>query len=276
MFTKQQLNDCWSRKAPALGGDNLGVYDYCRSDYCCSDYCCSDYCCSDHSIDLMKRVLLLLIVGFAAFPLSVATYALWWAVHYRMPPSPCALVDLRRDPSEAAFYITFCASLATNPHGFPGHSYVVWSRTPNWNNEDAEAFGFVPRYSRDQIASVFTYVPGLMVPGASEGNMANLDSLTVVVDSEKYDETLRMREQWDSNTFRAGLHDCVSFMDFIAQDTGLKVPIRRFSYPQDHLKQMKALNQSVFARNSKSLKKWEEQFELKKLCHTDDRSAVQF
>jgi hypothetical protein len=222
----------------------------------------------------MKRVFLLLTVGFAVLPLSIATYAAWWAVNYRVPPSPRGFVDLRRDSSTPAFYITFCASLATNPHGFPGHSYVVWSRTPSWNQQNADAIGFVPRYSRDQIASVFTYVPGLMVPGASEGNMANLDSLTVVVDKEKYEETLALREQWDATTFRAGLHDCVSFMDSIAEDVGLKVPSRKFSYPQDHLKQLKALNQTACAVNLKE--KVEEQPEPEKLCHIGDKSPVQF
>jgi hypothetical protein len=222
----------------------------------------------------MKRVFLLLAVGLAVLPLSIATYAIWWAVIYRVPPSPRGFVDLRRDPSETAFYITFCASLATNPHGFPGHSYVVWSRTPSWEQQNAEAFGFVPRYSRDQFASVFRYVPGLMVPGASEGNMANLDALTVIVDRQKYEETMSLREKWDSTTFRAGLHDCVSFMDFIAQDAGLKVPERKFSYPQDHLKQMKALNQAAIALESRG--RVEEQPELNKLCHMGDRGPVQF
>jgi hypothetical protein len=199
----------------------------------------------------MKRLFSRLIVGFAFLPLSIAAYAAWWAVHYRVPPSPDCFVDLRHNASQPAFYVTFCASLATNPHGFPGHSYVVWSRTPNWHQENAEAFGFVPRYSRDQVASAFMNVPGLMVHGASEGNMVNLDTLTVIVDQERYEKTRKLRDDWNPSSFRAGLYDCVSFTDFIAAAAGLAVPIRRFSYPQDHLKQMKALNLQSNSRQQK-------------------------
>ncbi len=222
----------------------------------------------------MKRVLPLLIVGLAFLPLSMLSYAAWWAVQYRLPPSPRCFIDLRKDCLQTPFYITFCASLATNPHGFPGHSYVVWSETPIWNNQNAEAFGFVPRYSKDQVTSVFRDVPGLLVHGASEGNLVNLDSLTVVVDKQKYYETRGLREKWDATVFRAGLHDCVSFLDFIAEDAGLAAPARRFSYPQDHLKQMKRLNQGIAASGRRD--KFKKIELLRRLCQVNPRITVQF
>jgi hypothetical protein len=124
-------------------------------------------------------------------------------------------------------------------------------------------------------------VPGLMVHGASEGNMVNLDTLTVIVDQERYEKTRKLRDDWNPSSFRAGLYDCVSFTDFIAEATGLEVAIRRFSYPQDHLKQMKALNQSVSASGLKEQSKVQlneqcsKQAESEKLCRVNN-AAVQF
>ena len=54
----------------------------------------------------------------------------WWAVAYRLPRSADKTID-RRSPLSRRFgpacRLSFCAGLANNPHGFPGHAYVVWA-----------------------------------------------------------------------------------------------------------------------------------------------------
>lgn len=190
----------------------------------------------------MKPFASVLTLVIAGGPLALLLYAGWWAMQYRMPPSAAALIDLRRDTSEEPRYITFCAALANNNLGFPGHAYVVWSSNTDFRSADAETVGFVPRYRRDQIPSLVADVPGLMVSGADAQNSANLDALTVIVDNDEFERSKKLRDRWDPSVFHTGVRDCVAFVDYIASDVGLNTPPGKFCYPQDHIKLLKRLN----------------------------------
>ena len=200
----------------------------------------------------MKRLIPFLAPGIAAIPLILNLYAAWWALQYRVPPgSANQIVDMRQSQSETPHYVTFCASLANNPHGFPGHAVVVWSKTKDWNRPDSETSGFVPGRSMDQFASLFTYVPGQLVNGRPT-NMINPDAITAIVNEEEFEKTRRLRDDWNPSRFKTGVRDCVAFVDFIAEDVGLVPPVRRFDFPQDHIKQLKILNTKSLTRIARS------------------------
>lgn len=190
-----------------------------------------------------------------ALPVLLLGYLSWWAVAYRMPGAPDATVDLRQSSMQIPYYVTFCASLAGNPHGFPGHAYVVWSPVQKSDLPALEEFGlaesagYVPRRPIDQIASVCTEVPGSIVFACSKDNLRNLSRLTAIVDASAYERSRKLKELWDVKSFRAGAHDCVSFVDFLAADLGLKIPSRWFLFPQDHLAQLKILNKNIGLKN---------------------------
>ena len=175
----------------------------------------------------------------ASVPLALNLYATWWAVNYRLPPcSECALVDLRKDPHSSVNCVSFCAGLADNPHGFPGHAFVVWSASPNWRRRDSDAIGFVPK---EPFASLVRDVPGTMVRPHVESTI-NPDSLTVIVDDEDFDHSRRLARQWNSASFRTGRRDCVAFTESIAKSLGLSVPERLVEFPQDYIRKLKKLN----------------------------------
>jgi len=200
----------------------------------------------------MQRLLSILAPLVATIPLTLNMYAAWWALQYRMAPvGGNQVIDMRLAKSQSPHYITFCAALANNPHGFPGHAMVVWSKTADWNRVDSETTGFVPSYSRDQLASLFTSVPGLLVHGKA-GSMINPDAITVIVDEAEYEKTKKMRYQWNPALFRTGVRDCVAFVDFIAQDVGLMAPSDKFTFPQDHIKKLKLLNTKSLTRLARS------------------------
>lgn len=199
----------------------------------------------------LPAFLTTLLKALASIILSLLLYLAYWGVIYRIPGAPAKIVDLRPKISTdigtnaPARYITFCASLAGNAHGFPGHSYVVWNATPAASVLHCEAVGFVPTHVKDQIRSLYMPVPGMLASNASVGNTRNLSSLTVIVDDETYERTRRLRQKWDASRFQAGVHDCVAFQDFIAREVGLSIPDRnKFFYPQDHIAELKRLNSS--------------------------------
>ncbi len=172
---------------------------------------------------------------------ALLIYMSWWAVWYRLP-SASEVIDMRPTRTESPFYITFCASLASNPHGFPGHAYVVWRTDPSTDILQAAAYGYVPLNPGDQIRSLYSSVPGLLVPRASQNNMRSLETLTVIVDSKTFERTRHLGETWNARDFKAGSRDCVSFIDFVAKDVGLATFRPNFEYPRDHIRRLKLLN----------------------------------
>jgi len=176
--------------------------------------------------------------------MAVLLYALWWAVWYRIPAQPDQIVDLRLQPSQSACYITFCAGLADNPLGFPGHAYVVWRKKSDANSLQSESVGFITKCYNDQFISPVVSVPGMLHYDAAQYNQRNLESLTAIVDPQTYEKTLRAREKWNTTEFKAIQRDCLSFTTYIAQTAGLVIPEHRFLYPQDQLRQLKALNKT--------------------------------
>ncbi len=179
--------------------------------------------------------------GALIFSLLLA-YTAWWAVWYRIPSSPSLTVDLRKDKTQSARYISFCAGLASNPVGFPGHAYVNWSEKADTLPPASGSVGYIPQKFNDQVVSVFTTVPGMLHQNALMYNQRNLDSVTAVVSPDTYNHTLLARDRWGTSSFKAGSHDCVSFVLYIAKETGLVVPEGRCFYPQDQIKVLKEMN----------------------------------
>jgi len=188
------------------------------------------------------KPLRLTIISVAGFFLAIVMYAAFWAAWYRIPAQPPKTVDLRMSPAQDARYLTFCAGLAGNPHGFPGHAYVVWSKVANADPMKADSIGFIPQRYNDQFISPFVTVPGMLHYHAALYNQRNLETLTVIVDPITYEKTIAERMIWEDTEFHAVTRDCVSFTTKIAQTAGLKVPQTRCLYPQDQIKQLKALN----------------------------------
>jgi hypothetical protein len=190
----------------------------------------------------MKRIVFLFSTATLTALSALVVYMAWWAVWYRLPATACDVVDLRTTRLETPCYITFCASLASNPHGFPGHAYVVWRKDQTADILSAFATGYVPLNPGDQIRSLYACVPGLLVPKASQNNMRNLETLTVIVDPKTYERTRRLTSAWQATDFKAGSRDCVSFVDFIAKDIGLTTFRPGFEYPRDHIRRLQQLN----------------------------------
>lgn len=197
----------------------------------------------------MKRFVYLFGAGMLTVLSGLVFYLTWWAIWYRLPATDDEVIDMREAREDHACYITFCASLASNPHGFPGHAYVVWRTDPCADYLHGQARGYVPRYAGDQIRSLYTSVPGLLVEAASRDNMRNLETLTVIVDGKTYERTCRLASQWDANNFRAGDRDCVAFVDFVAKDIGLATFRPGFQYPRDHIRTLKSLNRNIAIRS---------------------------
>jgi hypothetical protein len=152
-------------------------------------------------------------------------------------------VDLRSSTHERPYYIAICAGLASNIHGFPGHSYVVWSESLPMKFDECESRGFVPANFSDQIPSLFRSVQGILVSNATDGNLRNFDSLVVVVDKATYDRSIGIDRVCTSNSFKVGSRDCVAYANSVAKHLGLQVPANaRFKYPQDYIAELKSLN----------------------------------
>jgi hypothetical protein len=181
----------------------------------------------------MKNATRLLLL----FSFCTISYALFWAVRYRIPHAPVAPVDMRRSASDTPYVIEFRASLASNQHGFPGHAYIVWG--------DGSSAGYVPRFSRDQIPSLYRTVPGFMQLDGAHWNRRNLNALVVLVSKPEYDRTKMIARNWNTSDFRVGKRDCVAFVDTIARTTSLRCPTARYVFPQDYVEQLKHLNCGV-------------------------------
>jgi hypothetical protein len=198
------------------------------------------------------RSLLLKLICLLLLPLlGLLLYAAWWGVAYRLPRSADKTIDLRsavdRQFSKPAQLI-FCAGLANNPHGFPGHAYVIWR-----GERTGETLGFCPAGFWSIVPSLWQPVSGVVNDAAATADERNLEKLTVLVDRETYDRTLRLGRSWDAREFRTGSRDCCAFVDFIARDAGLAVPEQKYLYPHDHIRLLKDLNQSAQILNSERL-----------------------
>jgi hypothetical protein len=186
---------------------------------------------------LFKFVLLL---SFSAI-LFLSAYLSFWAVKYRQFTGAWNLIDLRKSKNDSPKAISFCAALAENPIGFPGHAYVVWSEKPQVSIERDFSLGFMPRNFIDQGNSLVKEVPGLLL-NRTRGNTRNLDMLTVLVSDCDFKRTQRLARNWSSEKFQAGKRDCVSFASFVASSLGLRFSKTMFVYPQDFLVDLKQSN----------------------------------
>ena len=179
-----------------------------------------------------------------ALIVTLAVYTLWWSFWYRLPAMPDQTVDMRTQLNQPAGYITFCAGLADNPIGFPGHAYVVWSELPKVDPLQAQSVGYISKLYNDQFISPFIAVPGMLHFDAARYNQRNLEQLTAIVDQNTYQKTLQARNEWKTEEFKALDRDCLSFCTYIAKAAGLNVPAHRCLYPQDQIKQLKELNKT--------------------------------
>lgn len=182
--------------------------------------------------------------------LAFASYSLYWGFVYRLPRSKPVLVDLRVDKTrenpgnDRCFMI--CAGLANNPHGYPGHCYIIWDRCQPQGLQSTDSDGFVPGRVEDLIPSLYSDIRGLMADDALVGNMRNFDYVAVRLDRALYDRARAVRHEYIQNpTFHTGVRDCVAYVDDIAQIAGLKTPKRQFVYPLDYLFRLKQLNNTM-------------------------------
>ena len=164
------------------------------------------------------------------------------ALYYRVHTTTSGIVDLRPTTGDKSCYVVFCASLADNAHGFPGHCYVVWSADPTPNLLTAESAAFMPRKLTDQPRSLWQTVPGFLGEHAAQGNMRNLDTLTVVLSPSDYEHSKLVRTQWLRGPFQVGVRDCVAFSDAVARDVGLHSPGCSYTFPQDYVRKLKLQN----------------------------------
>lgn len=168
--------------------------------------------------------------------LALITYLGGWAIWYRVPATPASVVDLRSDKKDPGMRVSFCAALADNPHGFPGHCYVVFA---------GNGISYVPTKRDDQIRSLYSAVDGTIVFGIPKGNDRNLDRTTVMCDREMFERARREAMQWSPQGFKVGERDCVQFTNNVARTIGLNVPQSKYKFPQDYLRELKELNRPV-------------------------------
>jgi hypothetical protein len=174
--------------------------------------------------------------------LLLASYVVLWALLYRLPPTPPIVTDRRVSQSERPYFVTFCAGLASNTIGFPGHAYVVWTPELPTDLSSGESAGYVPCRYLDQMPSLWTHVTGQISNHCTSGNMRNLSFLTVIVNRADYEKTRLTCNTWKTDKFQAGVRDCVAFSNEIASELGLKTPHTIYKYPQDYLRELKQLN----------------------------------
>lgn len=177
--------------------------------------------------------------------LALLFYLVVWGIVYRVPCSSAEELDLRSSGLYAPqYYIVFCASLASNSHGFPGHAFIAWCDNGRPDEFDAmETTGYCPRFSKDQIPSLYTDVPGIMVcRKAGAGSCRNVDKLIVCVDKPAFEESRRLSQEWSCSKFRVGEVDCVAFANAVAKSIHLNTPCSDRKYPQDYIRELKACN----------------------------------
>lgn len=173
--------------------------------------------------------------------------SLWWGCVYRLPRSKPIMVDLRsdktRDNPSTDRCLMICAGLANNPHGFPGHCFIIWDRYGPERLEYTTSDGFVPGRMEDLIPSLYSDIQGIMADNALVGNMRNFDYVAVRVDRSVYDRARAVRQEFVKNSsFHTGVRDCVAYVDEISKIAGLKRPKRDFVYPLDYLVKLKEMN----------------------------------
>lgn len=173
--------------------------------------------------------------------LALSFYLISWSLIYSLPADSPLCLDLRESPKQKAYKVSLCASLADNPLGFPGHAYVLFSESEKINPEKDYALGYMPQKYWDQITSLFAQVPGVLLENV-RGNSRNLDRITVLVSEKSFLELKRRARNWQSGSFQAGKHDCVSFASFVSTELGLKTPASTYIFPQDFLRELKDLN----------------------------------
>lgn len=185
-------------------------------------------------------------IVFSLVALGFLIFAFYWACAYRLPRSQPVLVDLRREATAGAgddCCFMICAGLANNPHGFPGHCYIVWDRRQPENLENAQSDGFVPARPSDMIPSLYADVAGAIGDRALVGNMRSFDYVAVRLDRAAYERARAVRDEYLMDpTFHTGIRDCVAYVNQIAVAAGLKTPQRQFVYPLDYLIRLKSVN----------------------------------
>lgn len=191
------------------------------------------------------RQLWIKVSCLAVLPLiALVLYGIWWGVAYRLPRAADKIIDMRTVhgvPGKDLLRLIFCAGLANNVHGFPGHAYVIWSRDKGAPPCE-EALGYCPADYYGVIPSLYRPVQGVVNDSAAVGKDRNLEKLIVLVDQKTFDRTRRLADKWESKGFMTGSRDCCAFIDYIAKDAGLAVPGPRRLYPHDHIHMLKALN----------------------------------
>jgi hypothetical protein len=189
-------------------------------------------------------------LGYASLTIvgCLVAYAVSWGVWFRLPRGADEVVDLRRSedeedaPSDAPGYVIFCAALANNPHGFPGHAYVVWSADRVGDLKLADSMGFAPHCAEVILPSLFKPVRGVLDGKASRDNYRNLDKLIVIVDRPAFERSRKLCDTWNQGHFQTGVRDCCAFTRLIAKDIGLKTPDQSYIFPQNYISQLKLLN----------------------------------
>ncbi len=184
------------------------------------------------------KSLILLVFAFLSF---LFLYLGSWTCIYRIPAAESKVIDLRKSKQEKACCISFCASLADNLSGFPGHAYLIFSRSEKLSTSKEYSLGFMPRYYRDQIPSLFKSVDGAVFENIS-GNKRNLDELKVLLSESDFDKAVITAKNWNASRFKTGSKDCVAFVNYMAESLRLKTINPAFVYPQDYLRRLKELN----------------------------------
>jgi hypothetical protein len=190
----------------------------------------------------VKPILIALACTFLTIATIFLAYGVGWGVWYRMPRGAAECVDLRRSTHDAPRYVIFCAALANNPHGFPGHAYVVWTADKDCDLKLADSMGYGPQCAEVILPSLFKPVRGVLDGKASENNHNNLDKLIVIVDRPVFQRSRKLCNTWNQEHFQTGVRDCCAFTRMIAKDIGLKTPDQSYIFPQDYISQLKQLN----------------------------------
>ncbi len=197
------------------------------------------------------------LAKYAALSISLVAiglliFAVYWACVYRLPRSQPISVDLRRARNSGALddcCFMICAGLANNPHGYPGHCYIIWDRCRPENLENAQSDGFVPATAAEMLPSLYSDVTGVMGDRAMIGNMRSFDYVAVRLDRAAYERARAVREEFVQNTtFHTGVRDCVAYVNKIAAVSGLHTPPRSFVYPLDYLIRLKSVNRLLSRR----------------------------
>ena len=192
----------------------------------------------------MKLILVVLCCTALTIIGLFAAYAAIWGAWYRLPRGADEVIDMRKSQHDSPRYVVFCAALANNQLGFPGHAYVVWTADKNCDFKRADSIGFVPRYADVIVPSLYKFVPGILV-SASRDNWRNLDKLTVIVDPTTFEKSRKLCDNWNQSDFQTGVRDCCAFTKLIAKDIGLKTPGKSYIYPQDYISRLKLLNRQL-------------------------------